>query len=368
MSKEYRIADPRTHKIIISRDVVFLKGKTINSDPNYINFHSVEVKEESENEFNTDNDDDDDDQSDRSESPGSSTTESDDEFFEVPEEPEIVPRRSNRANLGRPPHRFDDYHVYSVVEKEFFESKTYEKAVKCPENQWISTIQEELASIERNDTWELVDLPSRRNTIGSKWVFKLKNDESTENRTYKARLVAQGFSQKFGVDYDEVFAPVARSETLRVLLTVAGTKGFNLKQYDFKTAFLNGELKEEIYMRPPKGVPSNGKVFKLKKSLYGLKQAAKVWHESLNGKLIKHGCVQGQPDKCLYIATRNESKLYLIVHVDDLLVTFNDEQLLETIISAVREEYELKDLGTARQYLGIDIERSQDGVFIIKDF
>lgn len=374
LSKGYRIADPNSYKISVSRDVEFLKRDFIPDTARTVDLTDVSViKNESEDELEDESGSDDESDESSNSNNESEQDEEEDEFFDASDssssssDDQNQPlRRSTRSNFGQRPKYLNNYHVYVAKQNEAFEPRTFKEALNCHERDcWISAMQEELQSIENNDTWELVDLPKGRSTIGSKWVYKLKVDELGGNHTYKARLVAQGFSQKFGVDYDEVFAPVARTETFRILLTVAGKNGFGLKQYDFKTAFLNGELKEEIFMRPPQGVPSDGKVLKLKKSLYGLKQAAKVWHDSLHGVLVEHGCVQSQHDKCLYVATKSDSKVFLIVHVDDLLVAFNDESLLNSIISAVGKVYQLKDLGTARHYLGIDIQRSQSGAFNI---
>lgn len=171
--------------------------------------------------------------------------------------------------------------------------------------------------ISKNDTWELSDLPEGRKPVGVKWVFKIKTDEKWDPVRYKARLVAQGFSQKFGVDYDEVFVPVARSTTFRMLLSLAGAKGYEVRHYDVTSAFLNGHLKEEIYLRQPPGFEKGNQVCKLKKSLYGLKQAAKVWNEALHEVLMECGCSQSSDDPCLYSLT---DVCHILIHVDDLLV------------------------------------------------
>lgn len=151
-------------------------------------------------------------------------------------------------------------------------------------------MEEELEAIERNDTWELTNLPEGARAIGSKWVYKLKRNQDGNIETFKARLVVQGFSQKFGIDYDEIFAPVARSTTMRLLLSIAGKRNYGVYHYDIKTAFLNGKLDQEIFLKPPLGIEHEGKVYKLKKSLYGLKQAAFVWNCTLHKALEKNGC------------------------------------------------------------------------------
>lgn len=162
-----------------------------------------------------------------------------------PDEPQQV-RRSARQNFGQRPDYLNDY-VTNIVEEKFkvTEPRSHQEAFNSPHSRkWKLAMQEELNSIEENDTWKLVDLPCGRKAIGSKWVFKLKRDVDGNIVRHKARLVAQGFTQKFGIDYDEVFAPVARSQTLRLLLSVAGTRNYHVKQYDIKSAFLNGKLEE----------------------------------------------------------------------------------------------------------------------------
>lgn len=225
-------------------------------------------------------------------------------------------------------------------------------------------MKEELNSIEENNTWILCDLPHGRKAIGSKWVFKNKLNENGNVERRKARLVAQGFSQKFGVDYDEVFAPVARNTTLRLLLSVAGTRNYTVNHYDIKTAFLNGKLEEEIYMKQPPGFQNGGKVYRLKKSLYGLKQAARVWNNTLHEALTEQGCKQNEIDKCLYVRKQQGKVCYLLVHVDDLLVATNDKNYKDDLMKTIGKKFEMKNLGGVKHYLGIDVEKI-DGKFYI---
>lgn len=176
-------------------------------------------------------------------------------------------------------HYVDDFIVYKVENtSKIPEPKTFNQAMKSEHaKEWYDAMQEELNSIEKNETWELTDLPEDRKAVVSKWVFKLKMGEKGNIERFKARLVAQGFSQKFGVDYDEVFAPVIRNATFRLLMSTAGVRKYMVKHYDIKTAFLNGHLTEEIYMKQPPGFfKGEQKVYCLKKSLYGLKQAKRT--------------------------------------------------------------------------------------------
>jgi hypothetical protein len=278
-------------------------------------------------------------------------------------------RHSTRENFGQRPSRFDDYVVYQAeaaksIDK--FEPRSYKEAMdsKSAEH-WEKAMKEELDSIEENKTWELIDLPHGRKAVGSKWVYKIKRDENGKIVRYKARLVAQGFSQKFGIDYDEVFAPVARSTTLRLLLSVAGKRNYVVRHYDIKTAFLNGKLEEEVYLKQPLGFQKGNKVYRLKKSLYGLKQAARVWNQTLHEALVTNGCIQNQTDRCLYIWKNNDKVCYILVHVDDLLAAGSDEQVINQIMEALGRRFETKNLGEAKHYLGIDIERDNNGRFLI---
>ncbi len=161
---------------------------------------------------------------------------------------EVQTRRSHRNNAGQLPERLNDYVVY--MSKDKFEPKTYAQAMSCPDaDKWKQAMNEEMQSISENKTWTLTELPKNKKAIGCKWVYKLKFDDQGNVCRYKARLVAQGFSQKYGEDYDEVFAPVARTTTFRILMSVAGMNNYHVKHFDIKTAFLYGEIEEEIYMK-----------------------------------------------------------------------------------------------------------------------
>jgi hypothetical protein len=298
--------------------------------------------------------------------------ESDEEFFDAEEEAEPVevpaapePRRTTRTTAGKLPQRFSDYVMSTSAMFAGEDPITDRQAMQSDDaERWKIAKQQELEAIKGNNTWETVSLPAGKRAIGSKWVFKTKTDEHGRTQ-YKARLVAQGFTQKEGIDFTEVFAPVANSATVRVLLTVAGIKSYAVRHYDVKSAFLNGDLKEEIYMKPPPGVNENGKVYRLKKSLYGLKQAANVWNEKLKQTLQKHQCIQSKDDECLYAYTSGGVKIYLLVHVDDILAASNSTFELQKFMHKIGKEFELKDLGEVKTYLGIDIHRNEEGFFEI---
>lgn len=259
-----------------------------------------------------------------------------------------------------------ELNVHGKSDDLMYEPKSFNDAMRSPlKHRWMKAMQEELSSIESNGTWEALELPRGKNAVGSKWVYKIKKDDSGNAVQYKARLVAQGFSQKFGVDYDEVFAPVARSTTFRLLLSIAGIRGYQAKHYDIKTAFLNGKLSEEIYMKQPPGFKIGEKVYRLKKSLYGLKQAARVWNETLHHSLINCGFKQNDTDKCLYSMNSGGDIVYLLIHVDDILAVTNKEAFARNLMMRIGKDFELKDLGEAKHYLGIDINQNANGEFEI---
>jgi hypothetical protein len=271
---------------------------------------------------------------------------------------ELEPRRSERLRLKQ---------ANSIDTSEnILEPKTYKQAIASSDkDKWIVAMDQEMNSILRNNTWTEVELPKDRTTIGCKWVYKIKNSENSPQTTYKARLVAQGYTQKFGQDFDEVFAPVTKSATFRLLLTVSSKLNLQVQQYDVKSAFLNGELQEEIYMRPPPGYLSNDKVLKLNKSLYGLKQAARVWNQTLNKAMTNEGFLQSKNDECLYKFQDENYICYAIVHVDDMIFASNSLNLINTKTKALNRSFELKCLGKVQNYLGIEISRDAQGIFAI---
>lgn len=247
-----------------------------------------------------------------------------------------------------------------------FEPTTYNQAIKCPEkDKWILAMQEELQSLEDNNTWTLVDLPKERKTIGSKWVFKIKTDQNNIPTRYKARLVAQGFTQQYGVDYDEVFAPVARPATFRTLLAIAGKEKLIVHQFDVKTTFLNGVLNEEIYLRPPQGSQNTEQALKLHKSLYGLKQTARQWNQVLHECLIKLNVKKSKNDNCLYILSQSNDTIFLIFHVDDISMACKETKNIENITKEINKTFQIKHLGEINQFLGINVFKRADGIYEI---
>jgi hypothetical protein len=186
---------------------------------------------------------------------------------------------------------------------------------------WVLAMQEELNNFIRNEVWHLVPRPNQ-NVVGIKWVFRNKQDEHGVVTRNKAWLVAKGYSQVEGLDFDETYAPVARLESIRILLAYATYHGFKLYQMDVKSAFLNGPIKEEVYVEQPPGFEDSeypNHVYKLPKALYGLKQAPRAWYECLRDFLITNGFKVGKADPTLFTKTVAKDLFVCQVYVDDII-------------------------------------------------
>jgi len=185
-------------------------------------------------------------------------------------------------------------------------------------------MQDELDMIEKNGTWQLVDRPRNRKVIGVKWIFKTKLNPDGTICKHKARLVVKGYAQQYGVDYQETFAPVARYDTIKLILAFASHSSWQIHQLDVKSAFLNGLLAEEIYVEQPDGFSIPGKedqVYLLTKALYGLKQAPRAWYERMDNHLIQLGFSRSQSEATLYVKVTAGESLIVSIYVDDMLVT-----------------------------------------------
>ncbi|KAM2104670.1 hypothetical protein ACFX1R_015245 [Malus domestica] len=189
-------------------------------------------------------------------------------------------------------------------------------------------MKEEIDALQQNQTWDLVPKPRDVKPISCKWVYKIKRRLDGSIEKYKARLVARGFSQQYGLDYDETFSPVAKLTTVRVLLALAANKDWNLYQMDVKNAFLHGELDREIYMMQPMGFKSKAYleyVCKLRKALYGLKQAPRAWYSKIAEFLTQSGDSVTPADSNLFVKANKGKLAIVLVYVDDLIITGDDE-------------------------------------------
>lgn len=229
--------------------------------------------------------------------------------------------------------------------------------------EWKVAVEEELKSLADNETWHLVDLPKGRKPVGCKWVFCLKTNPDGSIRKRKARLVAKGFTQRYGYDFHETYAPVVKMSTVRMMLALANHHGFVVHQMDVKAAFLNGVLTEDIYMRQPEGFEEGEKVCKLAKSIYGLKQSSKTWNDRFDYFVKKIGFRRCVEDSCLYVRQEKGSPVYLVLYVDDALIMSKSLQQVEVVKRLLLQEFRMEDLGEAKVFLGIRIDRdAENGV------
>jgi hypothetical protein len=232
----------------------------------------------------------------------------------------------------------------------------------CSEDasKWEAAMQKEYGSLMANGTWELVPLPKERKSVGCKWVFRTKRDASGHIVRHKARLVAKGYSQVEGVDFNETFVPVAKFTTIRCMLAIGAAMDLEIHQMDVKTAFLNGELEEDIYMDQPQGFVQDGKehlVCKLKKSLYGLKQSPRAWYQHIDMLFTHEGFSRSQTDHSLYVKQTSEYLLIVIIYVDDLIILASNVSILKWLKSRLEDEFEISDLGELHYCLGVEFER-----------
>ncbi|GKB37944.1 retrovirus-related pol polyprotein from transposon TNT 1-94 [Tanacetum coccineum] len=248
------------------------------------------------------------------------------------------------------------------------EPKKVSEALKHPG--WVDAMQEELNQFYRNKVWTLVPLPYGKIAIGSKWVFRNKKDEHGITTKNKARLVAQGYSQEEGIDYDETFAPVARMEAIRIFLAFATYMNFKVYQMDVKSAFLNGKLKEEVYVKQPPGFESSefpDYVCKLDKALYGLKQAPKAWYETLSTFLIQNKFTRGRIDNTLFIYKSKGDVLLVQVYVDDIIFGSTSYKLCKQFEKLMTKKFEMSMMGELTYFLGLQIKQDDKGISICQE-
>ncbi|KAH9668296.1 hypothetical protein KPL70_021361 [Citrus sinensis] len=257
----------------------------------------------------------------------------------------------------------------NTCEHAAFNSQIEPKSFADAENDesWIMAMQEELNQFERNNVWELVPNPEHQSIIGTKWVFRNKMDESSVVVRNKARLVAQGYNQEEGIDFDETFAPVARLESIRMLLAYACHKDFILYQMDVKSAFLNGYIMEEVYVKQPPGFENekfSDHVYKLSKALYGLKQAPRAWYDRLKNFLLDNDFSMGKADTTLFVKHKNHDILIVQIYVDDIIFGSTNELLCKDFSSCMSQEFEMSMMGELKYFLGLQIKQNEEGIFI----
>ncbi|GJR06136.1 retrovirus-related pol polyprotein from transposon TNT 1-94 [Tanacetum coccineum] len=235
---------------------------------------------------------------------------------------------------------------------------------------WIDAMQEELNQFYRNKVWTFVPLPYGKIVIGSKWVFRNKKDKHGTTTKNKARLVAQGYSQEEGIEYDETFAPVERMEAIRIFLAFATYMNFKVYQMDVKSIFLNGKLKEEVYVKQPSGFKSSefpDYVCKLNKALYGLKQAPKAWYETFFTFLIQNKFARGRIDNTLFICKSKGEVLLVQVYIDDIIFGLTSYKLCKQFEKLMTKKFEMSMMGELTYFLGLQIKQDDKGISIFQE-
>ncbi|GJV89740.1 putative ribonuclease H-like domain-containing protein [Tanacetum coccineum] len=235
---------------------------------------------------------------------------------------------------------------------------------------WVNAMQEELLQFKIQKVWILVDLPYGKKTIGTKWVYRNKKDEKGVVVRNKARLVAQGHRQEEGIDYDEVFAPVARIEAIRIFLAFASYMGFIVYQMDVKSAFLYGKIDEEVYVSQPPGFIDPKypkKVYKVVKALYGLHQAPRAWYATLSTFLLKNGYRRGTIDKTLFIKKDKHDIILVQVYVDDIIFGSTKRSWCDEFENLMKSRFQMSSMGELTFFLGLQVKQKEDGIFISHD-
>lgn len=355
----YRLFSIKENKVVLARDVIFnekvlYKDWKNKNEKGILKTNSIYEEENSESLIN--------------------------ESEEEDEQEEAKARRSIR--IRKVPARFKDYlleesdnteeNIVHFVNSAVCEvPENYEEAVNSVEKEnWKKAIHQEMEALKKNKAWTLVDRPIETNTpiIDCKWVFQVKCNENGDIKKYKARLVARGFSQVMGINYLETYSPVANMATVRVLIAIANHFGWSIFQMDVKTAFLNGNLTETIYMTQPEGFVKNEKlVCKLNKSLYGLKQSSKCWNDCFNEYVTSIGFIRSKSDYCLYRKTSNELKIFILLYVDDILLTGNNNEQLKYLKQKLSEKFEMEDLGELKLFLSLNVSRNVESKTITLD-
>jgi hypothetical protein len=242
------------------------------------------------------------------------------------------------------------------------EPRTYRQSQTLPDaSKWTEAAEDELRAHAENGTWDIVKLPPGKKAIGSRWFMKIKRLADGSIDRYRARLVAKGYSQHPGFDFLETFAPTVRVAAIRTILAIAAIEDLELRSIDVSHAFLNGELEEEIYMEQPEGFEQGGPdhVCRLKKSLYGLKQAGRVWNKKLHATLAKMGFHRISSDNSVYVFIRDDVRIILPVFVDDITLACKSSSVLDSTVKELASHFKLHDLGPTTYLLGIKIDRDR---------
>ncbi|KAG9440556.1 hypothetical protein H6P81_020721 [Aristolochia fimbriata] len=375
--KGYKLYNPVTKKTLASRDVIFKEEEewswTQDGHQEKVIFPFPDEPSTSERIVHLEVEDD----------AAPSLPISDEPFpsHSVPSSPSQSSSPASRpVRQTKLPARLQDYVIYKdtdPVDEDIInfclfadcDPQTYEEATN--DDGWVEAMDKEIASIEKNDTWTLTTLPLGKKSIGVKWVYKTKYQSNGKIDKLKARLVVKGYRQKSGIDYFEVFAPVARLDTVRMILSLAAQMKWTTYQMDVQSAFLNGFLDEEVYVDQPDGYVQTGKehmVYKLKKSLYGLKQAPRAWYTRIDEYFMKRGFARCPHEHTLYVRSDNNGHLLLIcLYVDDLIFTGDSVFMIQEFREAMKyardilKRFKMLDCNSIRTPMEERIKLTKEG-------
>jgi hypothetical protein len=393
-TKGYRFYDPSTAKLVVSRDVIFAENEPWNWDRASGNIVQepdsfiVEYKLSEQNPTTAGTDTELQQPDNNADQQGSAVDYSDQGGnYAPPNTPQsassqnhgwITPSTQQSADSEEGPVRYrtmtdlldsteelHDFEYSGVFMLAADEPRSVEEALE--EECWKKAMEAEMQSILQNQTWTLSELPKDHKAIGPKWVFKVKKDPAGNIVKHKARLVAKGYAQIQGIDYDEVFAPVARLETMRLLLVLAAQGEWEVHHMDVKSTFLNGDLQEEVYVQQPPGFSdprAKGRVLKLKKALYGLKQAPRAWNARLDQELYKLGFVRSMEENAVYRRGSGLSLLIVGVYVDDLIICGPNNRMISTFKEQMKKSFNMSDLGLLSYYLGLEVKQKTGEITI----
>jgi transposase InsO family protein len=283
-----------------------------------------------------------------------------------PQSVDPAPRRSTRERIPWVPsweRRINGLLVASSSGSDDLEPRTFKEATQCSQSsKWQQAMKAEMDALAQAGTWVLTSMPPGKRAVGNKWVYRVKRDSTGNIDKFKARLVAQGFTQREGIDYGETFAPVAKFNSIRGLLALVAYHDLELHQMDVVSAYLNGDIDVEIYMKQPQGFIEPGKedfVCRLQKTLYGLKQSGRAWYSKMDDCLAALNFTRLQSDHCVYKFDNHRVLIVVALYVDDLLIASNSLQHLERFKKGLTRRFNMKDLGEAHFVLGIQVARDR---------
>lgn len=355
----YRFYDPIAKKLIRSRDAVFMEDQTIEdidksqeSVPQYrdemIDMDIVPPRSPEQNEHEA-----------QDAQQNIDETDNHDQSSTLDATPVEPLRRSTRVRQPSAKYPASEY----VLLTDGGEPESYEEAMESEQKRnWVEAMQDEMNSLHENNTYELVKLPKGKRALKNRWVFRVKRDHNSHPQ-YKARLVVKGFNQRKGIDFSEIFSPVVKMSSIRVVLGLAASLDLEIEQMDVKTAFLHGDLEEEIYMEQPEGFRVRGKedfVCKLNKSLYGLKQAPRQWYKKFESVMEKHGYSKTTSDHCVFFQKFSDSDfIILLLYVDDMLIVGRNISRIDGLKKQLNKFFAMKDLGPVKHILGMQTFRDR---------